>query len=187
MTLSFFRTTHLLLQSSHFGYGKCGKANSHIFPCYTSIHRLQPNKEVLFVRRLRRWYRLNGRVYPWRRTSNPYEVWIAEALLQRTRADIVAREYSRVLRAFPTIERLASSQLDDIRETIRNMGLLHRAGYLKSASIYILENFSGKFPQVEQTLSARALIASISLFLINSRILSQSDGGSSTNLSNLLS
>ena len=60
-----------------------------------------------------RWFSENGRVLPWRKTSDPYRIWLSEIMLQQTRIEAVIPYYERFLEAFPDISALASA--DDER------------------------------------------------------------------------
>ena len=53
------------------------------------------------------WYRQYGRDLPWRRTGNPYHIWISEIMLQQTQVDTVKPYYERFIEALPTVEDLA--------------------------------------------------------------------------------
>ena len=52
------------------------------------------------------WYRENARDLPWRRTRDPYRIWVSEIMLQQTRVAAVLGYYARFLAAFPTVEAL---------------------------------------------------------------------------------
>jgi len=54
------------------------------------------------------WYRANARDLPWRRTTDPYQIWVSEIMLQQTRVAAVLGYYARFLETFPTVEALAA-------------------------------------------------------------------------------
>ena len=54
------------------------------------------------------WYRENARNLPWRRTVDPYRIWVSEIMLQQTRVAAVLGYYARFLEALPTVEALAA-------------------------------------------------------------------------------
>ena len=54
-------------------------------------------------------YRQNARALPWRRTQDPYPIWVSEIMLQQTRVAAVVGYYTRFLEAFPTVEALAAA------------------------------------------------------------------------------
>ena len=69
----------------------------------------QPRRRTSAVRRvLRLWYRRNRRDLPWRRTRDPYRIWVSEVLLQQTRVDQGLPYYLRFIEAFPTVQDLAA-------------------------------------------------------------------------------
>lgn len=100
-----------------------------------------------FVQELLRWYRSNKRSFPWRYVDNPYRVWLAEALLQRTRAELVEREYCKILEKYPDVFSLAKAPLAEIKQIIWPLGLTHRVHYLKKAARHVAEKLDGRFPE----------------------------------------
>jgi A/G-specific adenine glycosylase len=60
------------------------------------------------------WYGRNRRDLPWRRTGDPYAVWVSEVMLQQTRVNTVIPYYERFLRQFPTVAALAAAPWDDV-------------------------------------------------------------------------
>ena len=58
------------------------------------------------------WYRANARDLPWRKTSDPYRIWVSEIMLQQTRVAAVLGYYARFLDAFPAVGDLASAPED---------------------------------------------------------------------------
>ena len=104
-----------------------------------------------FRDRLLTWAELNLRKYPWRRTSNPYCLLVAELLLQRTDADTVAPVYEAFLERYPTLNRLAIANVEDIAKLLQPLGLFFRAERLSQTAKIILEN-GGEIPQQETEL-----------------------------------
>ena len=66
-------------------------------------------KIVSFREKLLSWYDENKRDLPWRRSKNPYHIWVSEIMLQQTRVDTVIPYYERFLDWFPTVESLATA------------------------------------------------------------------------------
>ena len=58
------------------------------------------------------WYERHQRDLPWRRTQEPYAIWVAEIMLQQTRVETVIDYYERFLNHFPTVQALAAARLD---------------------------------------------------------------------------
>ena len=91
----------------------------------TSDDERQRHRE--FSRRLRAWYRRNGRDLPWRRTRDPYRVLVSELMLQQTQVSRVLGYYQRFLDRFPTLTSLASAQPRHVREAWEGLGYYARA------------------------------------------------------------
>src|SRR5229473_4338162 len=78
-------------------------------------------------RRLLSWFARNGRSFPWREPGRtPYEVVVAEMLLQRTTAAGVARTYAGLVERFPSWVALAQAPLEDLENALRPLGLWRR-------------------------------------------------------------
>ena len=95
---------------------------------------------------LLRWYRENRRDLPWRRTKEPYHVWLSEIMLQQTRVEAVKGYYARFLEAIPTISRLAACDDDQLHKLWEGLGYYSRVRNLKKAAIRIMEDHGGQFP-----------------------------------------
>ena len=63
-----------------------------------------------FRRALLEWYWANRRDLPWRRANDPYKIWLSEIMLQQTRVAAVLEHYSRFLKRFPTVQKLAAAK-----------------------------------------------------------------------------
>lgn len=88
----------------------------------------QKSKYCWFVDRLLKWWYENGPWnYPWRSTTNPYYVIIAEMLLQRTRRDSVAKIYDKFIEKYPDPKRLANADINELEELLKPLGLRKRA------------------------------------------------------------
>jgi A/G-specific adenine glycosylase len=96
-------------------------------------------------RRLLVWYRKNKRDLPWRRTRDPYRIWISEIMLQQTRAAAVIPYYERFLARFPNVTALASAPEQELLTAWAGLGYYARARNLQRAAKAILER--GSFPQ----------------------------------------
>lgn len=83
---------------------------------------------------------------PWRKYRTPYRIFLAEMLLVRTRADVVADHFERIASRYPTIEALALANESELREVLRPLGLSKRVPYLIRAARYICDNHDGKVP-----------------------------------------
>lgn len=93
---------------------------------------------------LLRWYSAEKRDLPWRRTRDPYAVWLSEVMLQQTRVDTVIPYYERFLAKFPTVFELAEAPLDDVLTLWAGLGYYRRARMLHKAAGEIRAR--GSFP-----------------------------------------
>jgi len=107
-------------------------------------------KGKIIARRLLKWYDSEKRNLPWRKTRNPYRIWISEIMLQQTQVDTVIPYYRRFLQAFPTVKALSAAPLDEVLKTWENLGYYSRARHLHAAARVIVERFNGKFPRVRE-------------------------------------
>lgn len=92
------------------------------------------------------WYGKNARDLPWRRTRDPYAVWVSEVMLQQTRVETVVDYYGRFLTRFPTIESLARATLQRVLKAWEGMGYYARARNLHRAARESLERYWGFAP-----------------------------------------
>jgi A/G-specific adenine glycosylase len=88
---------------------------------------------------LLRWGRANYRPFPWRETSDPFKVLVAEVLLQRSRGITVAKVYGRLFARWPDAEHLARARVSSIEAVIRPLGLVRRAGTLRELARAVVE------------------------------------------------
>ncbi|MCX6025943.1 MAG: A/G-specific adenine glycosylase [Chloroflexi bacterium] len=86
------------------------------------------------VARLMRWYARAARDLPWRRTRDPYAIWVSEVMLQQTRVAKVIPYYTRFLKRFPTRARLARASLREVLRAWEGMGYYARARNLHRAA-----------------------------------------------------
>ena len=100
----------------------------------------QPAVDARAIRRaLLAWYRKNKRDLPWRRTRDPYRIWISEVMLQQTRVAAVIPYYERFLQRFPDVAALAAAPEQDLLAAWAGLGYYSRARNLQKAAKQILE------------------------------------------------
>lgn len=87
-----------------------------------------------FQRALPRWYHRHRRALPWRRTRDPYKIWVSEIMLQQTRVEVVMPYYRRWLRAFPTVHALARAPYSRVLKQWEGLGYYSRARNLHAAA-----------------------------------------------------
>ena len=93
------------------------------------------------------WYYVNRRDLPWRRTKEPYRVWLSEIMLQQTRVEAVKGYYSRFLQALPSVTDLAVCDDDSLHKLWEGLGYYSRVRNLKKAAQVIMEKHNGAFPR----------------------------------------
>jgi A/G-specific adenine glycosylase len=93
------------------------------------------------------WYRGNARDLPWRRTGDPYRIWVSEIMLQQTRVEAAVPYYERFLARFPDVTALAQASERDVLERWAGLGYYRRARQLHEAAKQIVERHAGVFPR----------------------------------------
>ena len=93
------------------------------------------------------WFQKEARDLPWRKTRDPYAIWLSEIMLQQTRVDQGLPYYNRFLAALPTVQSLADAPLDTVLKLWEGLGYYTRARNLHKAAGIILEQYSGEIPR----------------------------------------
>jgi A/G-specific adenine glycosylase len=96
---------------------------------------------------LRAWYLQQGRDLPWRRSRDPYAIWISEIMLQQTQVKAVIPYYHRWLEQFPTIADLAAAEQQQVLKAWEGLGYYSRARNLHQAAQLVMRQYNGTFPQ----------------------------------------
>ena len=99
-----------------------------------------------FRKALTRWYHDNARDLPWRNRPTPYRVWVSEIMLQQTRVEFVREYFTRFMKRFPTIRKLAAATEEEVLEAWSGLGYYRRARMLRSAAKRIVDQHGGRFP-----------------------------------------
>lgn len=103
-----------------------------------------------FSSRLLRWYDFYKRDLPWRKTRDPYRIWLSEVLLQQTQVKTALPYYRRFLARFPDVFALADAPLDAVLKAWEGAGYYARARNLHRAAQVIAHARGGKFPRTVQ-------------------------------------
>ncbi len=98
------------------------------------------------------WFDRHRRDLPWRRTSDPYKIWLSEVMLQQTRVETVLPFYTRFLEKFPAVEDLARAELSEVLALWSGLGYYRRARQLHAAAREIAA--AGAFPATVEALLA---------------------------------
>jgi A/G-specific adenine glycosylase len=110
------------------------------------------NLDTEISRLLLAWYEKNKRDLPWRKTSDPYRIWVSEIMLQQTRVETVIPYYERFLKRFPDVAVLARAPRDSVLKAWENLGYYTRARHLHEAACVIVTRFGGIIPDAREQL-----------------------------------
>ncbi len=102
--------------------------------------------ETAFTKKLLNWYGKKARKLPWRKTHDPYRIWLSEVMLQQTQVDTVIPYYERWLKKYPILEKVAQASEDDILKLWEGLGYYARARNFHNACQEVLEHHHGKVP-----------------------------------------
>ena len=115
---------------------------------------MQKQKILSFRQKLLAWYDENKRDLPWRRSKNPYHIWVSEIMLQQTRVDTVIPYYERFLESFPTVETLANASEERLLKVWEGLGYYSRVRNMQTAAQQIMNEFNGEFPSTYEGISS---------------------------------
>ncbi len=107
---------------------------------------MTPRRRKMIQDRLLEWYAHHRRNLPWRKTQNPYYIWVSEVMLQQTPVDMVIPYYKRFISRFPTLETLVEVPLQQVLKVWENLGYYSRARHLHQAAKMIVYDMGGVFP-----------------------------------------
>lgn len=96
--------------------------------------------------KLVKWYQVHQRDLPWRRTRDPYLIWISEVILQQTRVAQGIGYYHRFISQFPDLQSLAAASQDEVLKAWQGLGYYSRARNLHEAALNVVKNMGGKIP-----------------------------------------
>ena len=92
------------------------------------------------------WYNKNKRDLPWRKTNDPYKIWVSEIILQQTRINQGYQYYLNFINSFPDLFYLANSDEVNVLKIWQGLGYYSRARNMHFTSKIIVNKFNGKFP-----------------------------------------
>ena len=98
-------------------------------------------------RRLLRWFARHRRDLPWRRTRDPYAIWVSEVMLQQTQVATVEPFFLRFLERFPTLADLAAADEHEVLRLWEGLGYYRRARQLHQAAQRVLQQWQGRMPR----------------------------------------
>jgi len=107
---------------------------------------------VVIRRRLGSWFARERRDLPWRRTRDPYAIWLSEMMLQQTQVVTVIPFYQRFMARFPRVDDLAAAGVDEVLRRWSGMGYYARARHLHRAARMVVDAYGGRFPSSVESL-----------------------------------
>jgi A/G-specific adenine glycosylase len=113
-----------------------------------TFRELASDKKTSFRNALVRWFQIEGRDYPWRRTRDAYAILVSEVMLQQTRLSVVLDKgyYERFLLAFPDVRSLAEAGEEELLRVWEGLGYYRRARQLQAAARVVIRDHGGVFP-----------------------------------------
>ena len=96
---------------------------------------------------LMKWFSENRRELPWRKTKEPYHIWLSEIMLQQTRVEAVKGYYTRFLEMLPTVQALADADEELLAKLWEGLGYYSRMRNLQKAARIIVGEYGGEFPR----------------------------------------
>src|ERR1700678_2232545 len=109
-------------------------------------HSVPPKKGAALRAKLLAWYVAERRDLPWRRTRDPYAVWLSETMLQQTRVDTVIPYFQAFIRAYPTLDDLARAPEQGVLSLWSGLGYYRRARLLHAAARRVAAEHGGRLP-----------------------------------------
>lgn len=106
----------------------------------------ETERREAFGERLLGWYRRERRDLPWRRSRDPYHIWVSEIMLQQTRVDTVIPYFNRFVERFPTLTHLAEAPEADVLKHWEGLGYYSRARNLQAAAREVADKYGGRVP-----------------------------------------
>lgn len=99
------------------------------------------------------WFKHEQRDLPWRKTTDPYKIWVSEVMLQQTRVDTVIPYYTRFLESFPTMNDLANAEEEVLLKQWEGLGYYSRARNLQAGVREVVASYGGIVPNTRQEIS----------------------------------
>ncbi len=117
---------------------------------FSNMIDIQKKREIIYL--LLDWFKYNARDLPWRRTTDPYQIWVSEIMLQQTRVETVIPYFLRWIDRFPALEDLARANPDEVLSYWEGLGYYRRANNLHQAVKEVAQTYDGKLPRDPQLL-----------------------------------
>jgi A/G-specific adenine glycosylase len=138
-------------------------------------------------RELLAWYDRTRRDLPWRRTQDPYAIWVSEIMLQQTRVAVVIEKYKAFLERFPSVKDLALADEQDVLALWSGLGYYRRARMLHKAAMQVVEERGGRMPETAEELQKLAGIGSYTAAAVASIAFNEPNAAVDGNVERVLS
>src|SRR5436190_3411721 len=127
----------------------CGRhSTSSCLAFYAHSHYLSSSMNpARLVPPLLDWFSANARDLPWRRTNDPYAIWVSEIMLQQTQVKTVIPFWNRWMRELPTIQAAANAKPEKIHKLWEGLGYYTRVRNMQKAAQQIVSEHNGQFPK----------------------------------------
>ena len=99
-----------------------------------------------FSNKLIDWYNSNKRDLPWRRTKDPYKIWVSEIILQQTRIEQGEKYYHKFLKKYPNITSLSNTNNNELLKIWEGLGYYSRALNMLKTAVIVVDKYQGIFP-----------------------------------------
>lgn len=106
--------------------------------------------EAAWVKTLLSWYDANKRDLPWRKTKDPYRIWVSEIMSQQTRIEAMKPYYENWMEQFPTKEALAEADEDTVVKAWQGLGYYSRARNLRLGVREVMTKYGGEMPRTRK-------------------------------------
>lgn len=107
-------------------------------------------KNLDWVKTLLQWYDANKRDLPWRKTKDPYRIWVSEIMSQQTRIEAMKPYYENWMEQFPTKEALAAADEDTVVKAWQGLGYYSRARNLRLGVREVMSKYGGEMPRTRK-------------------------------------
>ncbi len=104
-------------------------------------------KKNIITNGLLKWYDLNKRDLPWRKSTDPYKIWLSEVILQQTRVDQGLPYFLSFVEKYPTVFHLAKAHIDEVLRAWQGLGYYSRARNMHKCAKIVVAQFDGIFPE----------------------------------------
>lgn len=147
LTRGHLRTAWALIDSSGWNGIKTRLQGADVKVAGIRSSACRPLNARAIARALGAWYARARRDLPWRRSRDPYRVWVSEIMLQQTQVERVKDFYQRFLALFPTVESLAAADEHDVLRAWEGLGYYRRARQMHAAAKVLATEHGGTFPR----------------------------------------